>query len=106
MKFLSLVEVVVLNVVLLSLLAWVTGDYADRAAYWGTEPKPFTPTTIRYPLFMRTSAVNGSISIPGLLSVDWQQIIVLVLLLTDALYLLSMRGRRGARPQEAAALSE
>ncbi|MDA4116845.1 MAG: hypothetical protein OK455_00680 [Thaumarchaeota archaeon] len=87
MKIFSILEVVVVNAVLLALLAWVTGDYSTRADYWG--PESFTPTMVRYPLFMITSAARGSTVIPGLLTVDWQQIIVLILVVTDVIYLWS-----------------
>jgi hypothetical protein len=96
MKLLSLVEVLVVNVVLIALLLWITGDYGFRAAYWGTEG--FRPTTVRYPLFLVTSAVKGSTSIPGSLTVDWQQVVVLVLALTDSVFLSSvLRRRRDSR---------
>ena len=94
MKLLSLVEVLFVNVVLLALLLWITGDYAFRAAYWGTES--FDPTTARYPLLLITSAVKGTTSIPGLLTIDWQQVVALVLVVTDAIYLSNLlRSRRG-----------
>lgn len=105
MKLLSLVEVLVVNIFLIGLLLWITGDYSFRAAYWG--PENFTPTPFRYPLFLVTSAVNGSTSIPGLLTVDWQQIVVLILVLTDAVYLSTLlHPRRGARPDVALQASE
>ncbi len=85
MKIVSLIEIVVVNLVLLSLLAWVTADYSGRATYWTSEG--FTSTTRRYPLLMITSAVKGSTFIPGLMTIDWQQVIVLILIVTDAIYL-------------------
>jgi hypothetical protein len=100
MKLLTLAEVVVVNVLLIALLLWITGDYSYRAAYWGSEN--FSPTTIRYPLFLITSAVKSSTSIPGLLTVDWQQIVVLMLVVTDGVYLSGLlRDRRRNAPQPA-----
>ena len=105
MKLLSLAEVLVVNVILVALLFWITGDYSFRTAYWGT--MSFNPATARYPLFLITSAAKGSTSIPGLLTVDWQQVVALVLLLTDAVYLSNMlRSRRGAQQSFAQPLSE
>jgi hypothetical protein len=97
---LPLLEVLIVNLVLIGLLFWITGDYAFRTAYWGTEV--FTPTTVRYPLFLVTSAVKGSTCvpstcIPGLLTLDWQQVVLLLMAVTDAVYIWSLlRMRRGA----------
>jgi len=84
MKLLPLVELIVVNGVLLAFLVWVTGDCSYRAAYW--KPEGFTPTLTRYPFFMITSATNGSSSIGGLLSVDWQQVLVVLLVAVDLVY--------------------
>jgi hypothetical protein len=100
MKLLPLVEMLVVNVVLIVLLVWIAGDYGFRAAYWGGEG--FAPTTVRYPLFLITSAVKGPTSIPGLLTVDWQQVAVLILALTDAVYVLSLLRTRRGNPRAAA----
>jgi len=94
MRLLALFEVLIVNVILIALLVWITGDYTYRAAYWGTEG--FTPTMVRYPLFYITSAVKGSTSIPGLLTVDWQQVVLLLLVVTNAVYALSMFRSRKA----------
>jgi hypothetical protein len=84
MRLLSLIEVIIVNVVLIALLVLITENYGLRIAYWG--PEGFSPTTVRYPFFFITSAVKGSTYIPGLLSVDWQQVILVVLVVTDAIY--------------------
>ncbi len=105
MRLLSLVEVLVVNASLIALLLWITGDYGFRAAYWG--PEGFTPATARYPLFLITSAAKGSTSIPGLLTLDWQQVVVLVLVLTDGVYFSSLfRQLRGDRRQGTSPISE
>ena len=88
MRILALLEVLVVNLVLIALLLWISGDYGYRAAYWG--PEGFTSTMVRYPLFYITSAVKGSTRIPGLLSVDWQQVVLLLLVVTDAVYAFSL----------------
>jgi hypothetical protein len=93
MKWVALAEVVVVNAVLIPLLALITENYGLRTAYWGTEG--FTSTTVRYPFFFITSAVKGSTHIPGILSVDWQQVVLVVLIVTDAVYVWSaMKSRR------------
>ncbi len=92
MKLLAFLEVLFVNVILIALFFWITGDYNFRAAYWG--PEGFTPTAIRYPLFLSTSAEKGVTSIPGLLTLDWQQVVVLLLVVTDAIYTSSLLAAR------------
>lgn len=84
MKLVPLIEVVVINALLIPLLVLITENYGLRTAYWVAEG--FTPSTARYPFFFITSAVKGSTSIPGLLSVDWQQVVLVLLVVTDAVY--------------------
>jgi hypothetical protein len=96
MRLVPLLEVLVANAVLIALLLWITGDYSYRASYWVTEG--FTSTTVRYPLFLITSAVKGGTSIPGLLTVDWQQIVLLVLVVTDAVYAYALLQARKPLP--------
>ena len=95
LRLLSLIEVLFVNALLIALLLWITGDYYFRTAYWGTEG--FSPTTVRYPLLLITSAAKGTTSIPGLLTIDWQQVVALVLVVTDAIYLSNLlRSRKSA----------
>jgi len=112
---LPLIEVLIANLVLVALFLWITADYSFRTAYWGTEA--FTPTTVRYPLFLFTSAVKGTTgclsvspactSIPGLLTLDWQQVVLLLMVVTDAVYLSSvLRVRRGALLPEASSAAQ
>jgi hypothetical protein len=97
MKLLPLVEVFVVNAFLILLLVLITENYGLRAAYWATEG--FTFTTVRYPLLIITSAVKGATRIPGLIAVDWQQVVSVVLVVTDAVYLVSLRrSRKGTSP--------
>lgn len=87
MKVLPLLKVLVVNALLIALLALITENYGLRLAYWTSEG--FASTTVRYPFFFITSAVKGSTHIPGLLSVDWQQVIVVVLVAVDGLFVIS-----------------
>jgi hypothetical protein len=96
MKRLPLVEVLIVNALLVPLLVLITENYGLRAAYWASEG--FTSTTVRYPLFFITSAVKGAIHIPGIFSVDWQQVVLVVIVVTDAIYAWS--ARQGARAHE------
>lgn len=91
----AFLEALVVNVVLIALLAAITENYGLRMAYWG--PEGFTPSMTRYPLFFVTSAVKGGTQIPGLLSVDWQQVVVLVLVVFDALFVRSVLKDRGTK---------
>ena len=96
MRWQAFAQVAVINALLLPLLALITYNYGLRLAYWRSEG--FTPTMTRYPFFFITSAVKGSTTIPGLLSVDWQQVILLILLLTDAVFIWSaLRPRAGTQ---------
>lgn len=98
MKWVAVLEVLVINALLIPLLALLTENYGLRMAYWRSEG--FTPTMTRYPLFFVTSAVKGATRIPGLVSVDWQQVVVLVLLVVDGLFVFSvLRGPARGRQQ-------
>lgn len=88
----AILELLLVNGVLIALLALVTENYSLRMAYWRSEG--FTPTMTRYPLFFITSAVKGTTQIPGLLSVDWQQVLILLLVVFDGLFLVSVLKER------------
>lgn len=93
MKLAELAQVLVVNAVLIPLLALITENYGLRAAYWGSEH--FTYTMVRYPFLFITSAASGSTHIPGVLSVDWQQVVLVVLVLTDGWFVWSaLKARR------------
>jgi hypothetical protein len=93
MNRLPLAQVVVVNAILIALLVLITENYGLRAAYWGSEG--FTSNMVRYPFFFITSAARGPTHIPGLFSVDWQQVILVVLILADAIFALGVyRSRR------------
>ncbi len=99
MKLAELVQVLVVNAVLIPLLALITENYGRRAAYWRSEH--FTSTMVRYPLFFITSATSGSTQIPGILSVDWQQVVIVVLVLMDGWFVWSALKQRRRDPGSA-----
>ena len=100
MKLLPVIEVLVVNAALIPLLVVITENYGLRDAFW--HPEGFVPTTVRYPFFYITSAVSGSTTIPGLLTVDWQQIVLLIMVVTDAVFAWSvLRARRNSRGLDA-----
>jgi hypothetical protein len=102
MKRLPLAEVVVVNAILIALLVLITENYGLRAAYWSSEG--FTSNMVRYPFFFITSAVKGPTHIPGLFSVDWQQVVLFVLIVADAIFALGVyRSRRPKHQTETSA---
>ena len=84
MKWVRLAEVAIINAVLIPLFALISINYGLRGAYWGSEG--FTYDTVRYPFFFITTATRGSTYIPGLLTVDWQQVVLAVIVVVDAVY--------------------
>jgi len=93
LKLGSLVNLILFNGVAAVLAALVYDDRVWRAGYWHS--MGFTPTTTYYPLFYVTSAVNGATSIPGTLTVDWLQVILVAAIVLDGLALASaVLGRR------------
>jgi hypothetical protein len=100
MKFDTMVKIAVPNLVLLALIWEVLQDDAGRIAYFQT--LGFTPTTHYYPFFFVTTAVHGSTYIPGLLTLDWVQVLGVVLLLLDLSFVIGYVRRQrsmGAPPQ-------
>ncbi|MDA4113278.1 MAG: hypothetical protein OK474_04445 [Thaumarchaeota archaeon] len=86
MKFDTMVKVAVPNLVILALIWEVVQDDAGRIAYF--ESLGFTPSTHYYPFFYITTAVKGASYIPGLLTLDWVQVLAVVLLVLDLSYVL------------------
>ncbi len=100
MKLLPLLEAVVANVFLIAIFVLITENYGLRIAY--LQHEGFAPDMVRYPLFFITSATNGTTHIPGILSVDWQQVVLLVLIVVDGVYALSiLKGPRQSTWPEA-----
>jgi len=97
LKLGSVFSIAVFNLVALVLASLVYGDRVWRVGYWQAEG--FTATTTYYPFFYITSAVKGSTHIGTLLTVDWLQVILVVAVLVDGLFMLGLlRGRRHAQP--------
>lgn len=94
MKLSSVLNLAVFNGVGIVLAALVAEDQAWRLAYWRS--MGFTPTTTYYPFFMSTSATNGLSSIPGLFTVDWLQVVLVVMAAVDALVVVGYLRRRSA----------
>jgi len=86
MKAALLVKVLVPNAVILALIWEVLQDQAGRLAYFRS--LGFAPTTTYYPFFYITSAVDGSIRIQGLLTLDWFQVLAVVLVVLDVVFAL------------------
>jgi hypothetical protein len=86
MKFDTMVKVAVPNLVILALIWEVVQDDAGRIAYF--QSLGFTPSTHYYPFFYITTAVKGASYIPGLLTLDWVQVLAVVLLVLDLSYVL------------------
>jgi hypothetical protein len=87
MKWVPLAEVLLVNAFLIPLFALISINYGLRDAYWGSPGDGFTYHMVRYPFFFITTARKGSVYIPGLLSVDWQQIVLVIIIVVDAFYI-------------------
>ncbi|MDA4137108.1 MAG: hypothetical protein OK449_08975 [Thaumarchaeota archaeon] len=96
MKLTSLINLAVFNGVAIILAALVYNDRVARIAYW--HEMGFTANTAYYPLSYITSAVQGTDSIQGLLTVDWLQVILVVAVVVDASFAWGLLRRRRALP--------
>ncbi|MGD0637636.1 MAG: hypothetical protein ABSA72_06330 [Nitrososphaerales archaeon] len=95
MKVVSVAKIIIPNVVVLAMLWEVLQDQAGRLAYFRT--LGFTPSTAYYPFFYITSAVDGTTRIQGLLTLDWAQVLAVVLVLFDAAFVIGfLRDRKPA----------
>jgi hypothetical protein len=92
MKFDTMVKIAVPNLVILALIWEVLQDDAGRTAYFQT--LGFTPSTHYYPFFYITTAVDGTTYIPGLLTLDWVQVLAVVLLLLDLSFIIGYMRRQ------------
>jgi hypothetical protein len=95
----SAIPILVSNLIILALIIEILQDYAYRLSYWRS--MGFTPSTTYSPFFFVTSAIRGSTYIPGQLTLDWTQVLAVVLAVMDAAYILGMvrRRRRAAQSQ-------
>jgi hypothetical protein len=96
MKFDTMVKIAVPNLVILALIWEVLQDDAGRIAYFQT--LGFTPTTHYYPFFYITTAVKGTTYIPGLLTLDWVQVLAVVLLVLDITFAVGYLRSRSPPP--------
>jgi hypothetical protein len=87
--------VLVSNMVILLLIYGIFQDYAYRLSYWRS--LGFAPSTSYSPFFFVTSAAKGSTYIPGQLTLDWAQVLILILVAMDALYVYGVVRRRQKR---------
>ena len=99
MKASHLARIIVTNLAILAIIAAVLQDDAGRVAYFTS--LGFTPSTTYYPFFYITSAVNGTTYIQGQLTLDWAQVLAVVLLLLDVGFLLPFLRRRPAEATQA-----
>jgi hypothetical protein len=97
MKVVLLAKILVSNVVVLAVIWTVLQDDAGRVAYF--QSLGFTTSTAYYPFFYITSAVNGSAQIPGLLTLDWVQLLAVALIVLDISFALPfLRRGRSSEP--------
>jgi hypothetical protein len=99
MKALHVARIVVTNVVILAIIWAILQDDAGRVAYF--QSLGFTTSTAYYPFFYVTSASNQATHIPGLLTLDWTQVLAVVLAILDVGFLLPVLRRNGV-PKEPA----
>jgi len=101
MKAALVAEIVISNAVILAMILAVLQDDSGRLAYFRS--LGFTTSTAYYPFFYITSAVNGATRIPGLLTLDWVQILAAALILIDAGFVLRLRRKKDQTGQAPAA---
>jgi hypothetical protein len=99
MRLSSVVEFVLLNAIVIYLIALVRSDQASRLQYWNRIG--FTPSSVYSAFTLRYPAVNGMVSIPGLISLDWVQILLVLLIVVDVYQVASALGGRRRRIQNA-----
>jgi hypothetical protein len=99
MKVTSLINLAVFNLIAVILASLVYSDRVFRVSYWLS--LGFTPTTTYYPFAYITSASRGSTYIPGTLTIDWLQVILVVAVVVDGSFALGvLRRRRQAPPSK------
>lgn len=96
MKLTSVINMAVFNGVAVILAALVYSDRVYRISYWHSIG--FTPSTAYYPFFYITSAVRGSTYIPGTLTLDWLQVILVITVVVDAVFALGVLRQRRTGP--------
>ncbi len=99
MKISSIIELVLVNAILIYLISLVRSDQASRLQYW--DRIGFSPSSVYSAFTLRYPAVSGSVSIPGLPTLDWVQILFAILVVMDIYYVASALGRRRRQLQDA-----
>lgn len=101
MKLTSIITLAAFNVIAIAMAVGVAEDQAYRISYW--KSMNFTPHTTYYPFFLITTATNGSTYIPGLLTLDWLQVLVVIIAVVDGWTIFSYVRQRNMAPQLVAA---
>jgi hypothetical protein len=96
LKLTSLINIAVFNGVAIIIAVLIYDDRVARIAYW--HEMGFTASTAYYPFSYITSAVQGTDSIQGLLTVDWLQVILVVAVVVDASFAWGYLRRKRALP--------
>jgi hypothetical protein len=94
----SSIQLLLANAILISLVVLVREDQLARLDYWRS--MGFTPDTIYSILSLRFPAVKGNLSIPGLPTMDWVQVFLVVIILMDVYYFASVLSGRSDRKQK------
>jgi hypothetical protein len=93
-------EILGFNILLLLALYLVTADVATRSAYAAREGLSYT---FAQSFLVETSTLGGKgLSLQSPLSIAWLQLILLVLVVVDALYVYDWAKNRRAKPVAAA----
>lgn len=94
-KAAALVQLLITNIVLIVLSSLAAQDLSARMDY--ARSVGFTPSVTYSPLAFVLSSVGHGTSIPGLLTFDWFQFLLIVLILLDGSFALEALRRRGHR---------
>lgn len=102
--FVSAIPFIIANIVILFLIYEIFQDYAYRLSYWRS--MGFTPHTTYSLFFFVTTATKGSTYIPGQLTLDWTQVLAVILVIMDLSFLVGLlRHRSRVRGQTPEALA-
>ncbi len=92
-KAAPLIQLLLISVVLIVLSSLAAQDLNRRVEY--ARSIGFTPSLTYSPLFFILSSVGRGTSIPGLLTFDWSQFLLIVLIILDGSFALETILRRG-----------
>lgn len=91
-KATTVIQLFLANAILIVLFSLVDQDMSSRIGY--AQSIGFTPSVNYSPLTFVLSSVGRGTSIPGLPTVDWSQIFLIVLIIIDGSFLLERLLRR------------